>query len=266
MNWNTITDVTSAISYLQQFAPISYEIINDYIAQNKDYKVDVIGKLSQQLPYMPDFVDLARLHGLVVQEKRTQILEFGCGFSTLVMAEALSHLDSQLSRKLLREARRENPFRILSVDDQEKFMLISKNRIPESLRAYVEFTFSNVSCGTHDSRFCTFYDNLPVCMPDLIYIDGPDQFQVKGEIRGWSTRSNDTVPMSADLLAMEYLLPSEAIVIVDGRGANVQFLLNYLTRKWEYEYCIDADQHILYLKSPSIGKYNDRLIDFYNQS
>ncbi len=264
MSWRAITDSSSAILYLQKYAPVSYQVINSFIEQNKDYKLDVIGKLSQQLPYMPDLVDLARLHGLVVQEKRTQILEFGCGFSTLVMAEALSHLDSQATRKLLREARRENPFQILSVDDQERFMLIAKNRIPESLSHYVKFTYSNVICSTHDNRYCTFYDELPVCMPDLIYIDGPDQFQVHGEIRGWSTRSTDMVPMSADLLAMEYVLPSEAIVVVDGRGANVQFLRNYLTRKWKYEYCLEADQHILLLKSPSIGKYNDRLINFYN--
>ena len=30
---------------------------------------------------------------------------------------------------------------------------------------------------------CTYYDNLPNISPDLIYLDGPDQFSSIGSLR-----------------------------------------------------------------------------------
>ena len=50
----------------------------------------------------------------------------------------------------------------------------------------------------------TKYLNFPLCNPDFIYIDGPDQFNVKKSINGVSTRHNDMMPMISDVLKIEY--------------------------------------------------------------
>ena len=51
-----------------------------------------------------------------------------------------------------------------------------------------------------NGRVCTQYKKLPLCNPDFIYVDGPDQFKVKGHINGISTRHKDFMPMQSDLL------------------------------------------------------------------
>ena len=33
--------------------------------------------------------------------------------------------------------------------------------------------------STFNNRICTQYKNLPLCNPDFIYLDGPDQFNIK---------------------------------------------------------------------------------------
>lgn len=103
-------------------------------------------------------------------------------------------------------------------------------------------------------------------MPDFIYLDGPDQFLVKGSVRGWSTRSYQAMPMSADILTIEFFLPKGTIIVVDGRGANSQFLLAYLKRDWIYYYNSIVDQHIFKLVSDSFGAYNNCLERFHEGS
>ena len=263
MTWKSIVEVEIAKTYIQLNAPQTWKIVQEFLELNKNYQLDSIGKLKQATPYMPDLIDLARLHSLIIEEKRTTVLEFGCGFSTLIMAEALASLACEDSCLKLTKARRNNLHQIISIDDQESFIAIAKDRLPVGLSEFVKFVHSEVECSTHDSRVCTLYSQLPICMPDLIYIDGPDQFNVKGDVRGWSTRSVGMVPMSADLISLEYILPSGCYVIIDGRGANVQFLRDYLNKNWKYEYYQQVDQHSFLLECDSFGKYNDILIDYH---
>ncbi len=102
-----------------------------------------------------------------------------------------------------------------------------------------------------------------MCNPDFIYLDGPDQFKVKKDINGISTKHDDLMPMSCDILKIEYFLIPGTIILVDGRGANVKFLRDNFKRNWVYRYDKSFDQHIFYLNDPSIGKYNDRMLKFY---
>ena len=48
-------------------------------------------------PYKPDLKDLYRLYFFVLYNKRTTIMEFGSGWSSLVMALALSKLKNKYS-------------------------------------------------------------------------------------------------------------------------------------------------------------------------
>ena len=79
---------------------------------------------------------------------------------------------------------------------------------------------------------CTFYDDVPNICPDLIYLDAPDQFSPKGEIRGLSLRSPDRLPMAADILTLEHFLLPGTLIVVDGRTANARFLKSNFQRNW----------------------------------
>ena len=80
---------------------------------NKKYrnleKIDVFGLLTKEinLPYdtnkklteeevnFPEFSDLESLTKIVTKTSRTTIMEFGCGWSSLIFAKALNHNKSK---------------------------------------------------------------------------------------------------------------------------------------------------------------------------
>ena len=207
-------------------------------------------------PYLPVLADLYVLYNLVTNNKRTTILEFGVGWSSLIFAKALN----ENKKKFFNEARglrRNNCFEVHSVDNEKEYLDITKGRIPEEISDN-----SDVNMTTFNGRIATEYQTLPLVSPDLIYIDGPDQFNVKGSINGISTAHNDMMPMSCDLLKIEHFLIPGTIIVMDGRGANARFLKANLQRNWKYEYT-EHDHHIFYLKEEPLGKINKKQLDFY---
>ena len=107
---------------------------------------------------------------------------------------------------------------------------------------------------TFNDRICTQYKNLPLCNPDFIYLDGPDQPGVKKDINGISTRHKDMMAMVCDILKFEYFYTPGSIIVVDGRSANAKFLKDNFKRKWKYIDDKKNDQHIFYLVDPVLGK------------
>ena len=61
------------------------------------------------------------------------------------------------------------------------------------------------------------------------------------------------MPMVSDLLLIEYYLTKGTILLIDGRGANAQFLRDNFKRKWIYQYFKEYDQHLFYLNAESFG-------------
>ena len=118
---------------------------------------------------------------------------------------------------------------------------------------------------TFKDRICTQYKKLPLCNPDFIYLDGPDQFNVKKKINNISTAHLDLMPMSCDILKFEYFYTPGTIIVCDGRAANAKFLKDNLKRKWKYANDKKKDQHIFYLIDPVLGKYNKKQLEFYNK-
>ena len=66
---------------------------------------------SDRTNYSPDFLDLYSLYQIITLNKRTTILEFGSGCSTLVFADALSKLKLRYNQQI-KKIRRANPFEI----------------------------------------------------------------------------------------------------------------------------------------------------------
>ena len=219
---------------------------------------------SNKVPSPAELDDLIRIHYLIRLKKTRVVLEFGVGKSTSVILDALKKNKDNFGKIVEQELRVTNPFQLHSVDNNIEWLERVK-RIHDSNSNFNSY-LCEINMGTFMDKFCTYYDSLPNVRPDFIYLDAPDQFSVKGEIRGFSTRFYDRMPMAADLLAMEHFLEPGAIILVDGRTANARFLKSNFQRSWDYHHFIDYDQHIFVLDEPPLGKWNEKTLNFVNDT
>jgi hypothetical protein len=209
--------------------------------------------------YPPELDDLTRLHYLIITRKITTVLEFGIGKSTLIFNDALTKNKKKYKNLVNINLRRSNLFECHSVDNY--LVWIKKVRSNKNL-TNVKYHYSHLEMGTFNDRACTFYKKLPNVCPDFIYLDGPDQFSVKGSIRGVTTNHQDRLPMSGDILMLEHFFLPGTLIVVDGRTANARFLKTNLQRDWIYCYDKNADQHYFELSEDPLGVYNKKQIDF----
>jgi hypothetical protein len=209
--------------------------------------------------YSAELDDLVRLHYLVTSRKVTTILEFGVGKSSIVFDHALNLNKQKYASLLIGNLRRNNLFQCFSVDNNEEWISECKKATATNL---VNYCLSQCSLSTFNGRVCTYFDDLPNICPDLIYLDGPDQFSPIGNVRGVTTNHPDRMPMSADILAIEHFLLPGTLIVVDGRTANARFLRSNLQRDWSYFHYEDFDQHFFELTERPLGIYNKRQIDF----
>mgnify|MGYP001175870680 CR=1 FL=1 len=228
-------------------------------------------KSSSNAPFAPELKDLYRLYQFIILNKRTTIMEFGSGWSSLVFNLALYELKQKFFRSS-KSLRRGNLYELFVLENNKKYLGISKNRI-KNYNNYlrikdpikINYHFSEVKMTLFNNRISTHYQKMPLCNPDFIYLDGPDQFNIKGNINGLSTRHLDLMPMSCDILKFEYFYIPGTIIVCDGRGANAKFLKDNLKRKWKYKNDKINDQHIFVLIDPSLGKYNNLQLNYYRK-
>ena len=181
-------------------------------------------------PIAPDISDLVRLHKLARERRRLTVVEFGTGYSAIVLAHALQRSAVEHSVELeALELGWANPFRLYSVDANSSWINSVERALPATLADRVSFVLSPVIATTFDGRLCHLFQNLPDIVPDLVYVDGPDPSDVQGDINNLSFE-HGRVPMSADVLLMEPTLLPGTIVVFDGRVANARFVLRHLDR------------------------------------
>ena len=77
--------------------------------------------------YGPDIRDLYRLHKIVIENKRTRALEYGTGWSSLVIYHALKYNQRRYQKSPY--PRIKNPYSLIVIDNNKKFIKISKKRI-----------------------------------------------------------------------------------------------------------------------------------------
>lgn len=229
-----------------------------------------VNEMILKSPYKPELYDLFRLYKFVTLNKRTTILEFGSGWSSLIFYIALSENKKKFSNKL-KNLRRNNPFELFVLENEKKYFNITKkrvskfkNKILSKNQAKINWMYSEVEMTKFQDRYATQYKSLPLCNPDFIYLDGPNQFNIKNKINNFTTAHKDMMPMVCDILKIEYFLTPGTIIVTDGRSANAQFLKEYFKRNWLYNYDQYFDQHIFYLNAPCLGQYNKLQLEFYN--
>lgn len=226
---------------------------------NIDYKEGVFDSVRGKLgfPYPPEPEDLVRLHKLVRKRKPYTILEFGLGYSSIILADALQK--NQHDWESLRnkpKVRNRYLFQLFSVDASIKWIEITKNNFPQHLLDRVHIQQSDVEIGTFKGQVCHYYKNLPDIVPDFIYLDGPAVKDVKGDINGLSFQCDERTVMSGDILLMESTFLPGTFILVDGRTNNARFIERNASRNYEVIENQEDDITTFELLEESLGKYN----------
>ncbi len=219
--------------------------------------------LKKNTPHLPNLKDLYNLYQFIILNNRTTVLEYGCGWSTLIMHLALMENKKRFKNKAFKRC--EKPYELISIDCSKKFIKICKERIKKYSNNFnmVNFNFSNARMTTFNNRYCTEYTNHPQVIPDLIYIDGPSPFSIKNKIENFTTNSHGQMPMLCDILKFEHFLTPGTLIIMDGRTANARFLKSNFQRKWKHLHNAYNDHHYFWLNEGSLGMHNTEQLKFY---
>ncbi len=205
------------------------------------------------LPYEYELDDLYYLYSTVRRTSCVSVLEFGSGWSTLVLALALYENSESFGDKHRRLVRHPNPFVILTIDASAHWQAVALSRLPDWLRSTVKDVTCNVNLAEQYGSYVHMYENVPDFVADLIYLDGPDPEQVRGTLNGFGYKELHTLPMGADILRIESHLWPETTIITDGRTANARFLAAHLRRNWQVMHDPFGDRTTFRLEETPFG-------------
>jgi hypothetical protein len=249
--------------------PESYEYYRSEGLDKIFEAVDTVGygpneaiDINNITPFLPDLDDLVRLHQIIRQRKVLTVMEFGVGYSTVVMADALAKNKADYEH-MLKDIRCLHPFKIFSVDADEHWIEEAWRKFPDYLKSFASISYSEVYMGAFNDRFCHYYKNLPNVTPDFIYLDGPSGHQVKGMVDGSDFRDNmERTVIAGDLLRLEPTFTPGAFIVVDGRANNARFLKNNFQRNWKVNEDQIAELTTFELTEPPLGVYNLKRLQF----
>ena len=118
----------------------------------------------------------------------------------------------------------------------------------------------------YNNNYVIRYDKLPLVSPDFIYLDGPNPKNILNRSVKMNIKDKDLMPITCDILLIEYYLIPGTIVLIDGRGANAQYLNDNFKRKWQYKYFKNFDMHYFELIAEPLGKINMMQLNFFNNN
>ena len=193
--------------------------------------------LGNEIEVIPVFTDLANMHRLVRARKPQTVLEFGSGFSTIVLAHAL-----QMNQ---RERPNDAPPMLHSVESSEEWMDNTAAKIPAELKELVSMSHSKIVADELNGQLCFKFEKLPNVVPDFIYLDGPGAADVVGEVRGLSFQIGETHlrrQIVADVLLYESTFHKGAFILLDSMYPTMHFLRNHLTRSYKFRWNVISDQ------------------------
>ncbi|MBM3506998.1 MAG: class I SAM-dependent methyltransferase [Alphaproteobacteria bacterium] len=155
--------------------------------------------------YPPQFVDLVRLTRFVRERRPSVVWEFGSGWSTQYLAQALA--DNGAGK-------------LYSLDADAFWSENAQAMLPPWLGPFAEMR--HVPCKQMQVQgACAWkYDWRPDDMPQLIYVDGP--------------AGAKECPGNADLLEIEERLAPGCLIVIDGRAKTAEFLRTKFRREWRY--------------------------------
>lgn len=161
----------------------------------------------------PDFADLWFLYKTVRRKRPNQILEFGSGFSTLVLAQAMW----ENQRHLL-----QSDLRLYSIEADAYWAQRTAELIPAHLRSLCEVWYSPLLEVEYEGTPAYRHAKIPDVVPDLIYLDGPALTPER--------------QVAVDILDMEDKFRPGLSLIVDGRWTNTLFFRQHLKRRYVFKH------------------------------
>jgi hypothetical protein len=204
-----------------------------------------------------DSNDLCRIHKIIRERKPFTTMEFGVGFSTIVIAQALYQNQQEWDNlDEVPKLRNSKKFKHYSVDTSSYWLNQCEKLLPNHLSKYVNFHASDCHIKEYNGQLCHVYNNLPNIIAEFIYLDGPDPKEVKGNINGLSFDCDERTVMSADLLLMESTFLPGTFILVDGRTNNSRFLSNNFKRLYKTTWDKKGDVTTFELDEEKLGKYN----------
>lgn len=262
--------MTRREQYAQHRAYIERECLNrliDFTELDRELGVSEAVQGNMRAPIPPQPADLVHLHRRIRERKSFTVLEFGVGYSTLVIADALEKNERDWSAlDLVPTVRNRHPFHLFSVDASQQWISHVQQQLPTPLRHRVHLQHSAVEIGTFQGWLCHYYAQLPDIVPDFIYLDGPDPKDVQGNVRGLSFQCDERTVMAADPLLMEPTFLPGTFIVVDGRTNNVRFLQRNFQRTYEVTWDRELDVTTFELREERLGKHNVLGSDFFPHS
>ncbi len=213
-------------------------------------------------PYPPDLNDLIRLHYVVTSRKITTALEFGVGYSTIFIADAIKYNFQKYKKFVEKKLRRSHPFKLFSVDSNKKYISVFEKKISKDLIKFIKLSYSRSSIEIYNGQICSKIDKLPNITPEFIYIDGPSFLDIKGEVDGLNFKNKDRTILNCNLLKMENLLLPGTLIIWDGQTNNARFNMVNFKRKWKSERIDKLDISYSEQVEDPLGYLNKRQIQF----
>lgn len=256
-----VPDRKGCIEYLRQEGILDYFNIGDNV--HRDI-FDPVVPTNTPIPPQPE--DLYRLHYLIRHRKVFNVLEFGLGFSTIVIADALYKNEQDFINSTdAPKVRLFNPFKSYVVDASEHWISAFRDKYQSEFRHFsrIEIMHSGCTIGDWNGQICHFFNRMPDVIADFIYLDAPSLNDVEGDINGISFNNcPERTVMSGDLLKIEPTLIPGTFILVDGRTNNARFLKNNFKRTYRYEHDEDQDISVFELLEAPLGKINRNQISY----
>ncbi len=216
--------------------------------------------------FEPECPDLTRLFSIIRMRKILTVLEFGSGYSTKIIGEALKKNKLDYSKKISL-VRRKNPFHLYSLESEKKYAnQVIKSCKEAGLKNYVTVKLVEAEQTYFNNLICGKYKKIPSVCPDLIYIDGPMPMSYKNSKKQYLDMNDpDITNITCDLLIIEPILLPGTIVVIDGMTNNSRFNRKNLQRNWLYHEDLKNDYTILILDEPTIGVHHKNQLNFQNK-
>jgi hypothetical protein len=203
------------------------------------------------------------LYNLIKNNRPFTVLEFGVGYSTIIIAQALYENKKKFNTSQKKLIRNSKMFKLFSVDASQKWIDEVEKKIPDHLRDFITISRSDIEIRNIDNQICHVYKKIPNINPEFIYLDGPHPLDPKGDINNISFQCLERTPISADLLLLESTLLPGTRILVDGRTNNVRFLKNNFKRKFKFRWDRYGDVTHITLTEKKLGKLNKLGFEFY---
>ncbi len=153
--------------------------------------------------YTPEYYDLFRLVRFVRERKPQVLWEFGSGWSTCFLGQAVA--DNQTGI-------------LYSMEADADWCRNTRSMLSPDVQAWVELRHVVPERVTVGGECASKYPWRPPAVPQFIYVDGP--------------AGAGKCPGNADILEIEEQLEPGCLIVLDSRQKTTEFLRRTLRRKW----------------------------------